>query len=262
MNITQRPLKALQDISQLPQLYLGAIFLAEAVTSLISPEIGLFLHSLLMVVLLFHAVSLAEHPVHRLLLALIFAPLIRIISLAIPLGTIPTLYWYIIMGTPMLAAAYVFIRGLNIAPQAAGLAIGKHPLLQLLAAFSGFGLGYMEYLILRPDPLIEGAGFAGLVVAAIVLLIFTGFMEELVFRGIIQHMAYSSFGRHGILYTATLFAVLHLGYRSIPDLAVVFVAGLFFGWITEKTGSIWGVTLGHGLTNIMLLIILPLAMAA
>ncbi len=259
MNIAQRSLKSLQEPSQPGQIYLAAIVLAEAVTALLSPEIGLFLHSLLIVALLFHAVSLAEHPVHRLLLALMFAPLIRIISLAIPLGPIPTLYWYIIMGTPMLAAAFVFLRSLNIPPEAAGLTRGENPLLQMVAVASGFPLGYIEYLILKPAPLVDNGQIFSLLLAALILIIFTGLMEELIFRGIIQPMASSIFGRHAILYTAILFAVLHLGYRSIPDLIVVFAAGMFFGWVTEKTGSIWGVTLGHGLTNIMLLLILPLA---
>jgi membrane protease YdiL (CAAX protease family) len=42
--------------------------------------------------------------------------------------------------------------------------------------------------------------------------------------------------------------------------AFVFVASLFLGWAYEKTGSLLGITLAHGLTNILLFIVLPLTL--
>jgi membrane protease YdiL (CAAX protease family) len=61
----------------------------------------------------------------------------------------------------------------------------------------------------------------------------------------------------GILYVAALFAVLHFGYRSVLDVLFVFGVGGLFGWIVARTGSLVGVTLAHGLTNIMLFLVMP-----
>jgi membrane protease YdiL (CAAX protease family) len=61
----------------------------------------------------------------------------------------------------------------------------------------------------------------------------------------------------GILYVAALFAVLHMGYRSLADVIFVFAVALFFGLVTSYTGSIIGVSLAHGLTNVILYLTMP-----
>ena len=69
--------------------------------------------------------------------------------------------------------------------------------------------------------------------------------------------ALEAFGRWGIIYVSLLFAVLHIGFLSGIDVAFVFAVALFFGWVVQKTGSLIGVTLSHGLTNIMLYLVVP-----
>jgi membrane protease YdiL (CAAX protease family) len=56
---------------------------------------------------------------------------------------------------------------------------------------------------------------------------------------------------------ALFFGVLHVGYQSLVDVIFVTGVGLLFGWIVLRTRSIIGVTLAHGLTNIMLFLIMP-----
>jgi membrane protease YdiL (CAAX protease family) len=74
----------------------------------------------------------------------------------------------------------------------------------------------------------------------------------------LQQVAVDQWGRaFGIVYVAAIFSVLHVGYSSFVDVAFVFGIGLFFGWAADKTGSIVGVTLAHGLANIVLFLILP-----
>ncbi len=54
-----------------------------------------------------------------------------------------------------------------------------------------------------------------------------------------------------------LFAVLHIGFLSLIDVVFVFAVALFFGWVVKKTGSLLGVTLAHGITNILLYLVVP-----
>ena len=61
----------------------------------------------------------------------------------------------------------------------------------------------------------------------------------------------------GILYVTLIFAILHVGYHSLLDVLFVFVIGLIFGWFVSRTGSLLGVTLSHGLTNIMFFLVIP-----
>ena len=57
---------------------------------------------------------------------------------------------------------------------------------------------------------------------------------------------------------AVVFAVLHVGYQSLPDVIFVLNVALFFGLARMVTGSIVGVSLAHGLTNVLLFLTMPL----
>lgn len=63
-------------------------------------------------------------------------------------------------------------------------------------------------------------------------------------------------GAQGLFYITAIFAALHIGYLSVVDVVFVFGVGIF-AWAVKKTGSILGVTLSHGITNIVLYLILP-----
>jgi LysM repeat protein len=72
-----------------------------------------------------------------------------------------------------------------------------------------------------------------------------------------QSASRQALGKASILYVAVVFAVLHLGYKSVSDVAFVFAVGLLFGWLVARTRSLLGVTLAHGVTNITLYLVVP-----
>lgn len=239
-----------------PPIYLGALTVAEGVTTYGPPLVGMGLHIALLVALLIHG-GLSPDPARRaLFLSLTLAPLIRILSLSLPLQSLPPLSWYIFTAVPLFAAVIALAHTLGYDRRAIGLRVGS-PGLQLAIALSGLALGVVEYAILRPEPLVAALTWQQLVLPALVLLIYTGFSEELVFRGVMQRASYGPLGRWAIAYVAAVFAVLHLGYRSPLDVLFVFGVGLLFGWLVARTGSLLGVSIAHGLTNIGLLLVLP-----
>jgi len=237
-------------------VYLALIALAELITTYAEPRVGLTLHGGLLIILLLHTALASKHPYHRLLLSLALAPLIRILSLSLPLVGFPLLYWYLIISVPLLAATILTARILGFSRDQLGLTIRKVPL-QLLVAVTGFAFGMMEYYIIKPEPLIASFSWRGMLVPGLILMVCTGFAEELIFRGLIQRTSVQALGRFGLLYTALLFAVLHIGYRSVVDMVFVFGVALLFGWVAERTWSLMGVSLAHGLTNIVLFLIMP-----
>lgn len=237
-------------------VYLALIALAELVTTYAQPRVGLALHGGLLVILLLHAALASGTAYHRLLLSLALAPLIRILSLSLPLLDFPLLYWYFIISIPLFVATVLTIRVLGFSREQLGLTIRKVPV-QLLLALTGIIFGVAEYYILRPEPLIANPTWGSMLVASVILMVSTGFAEELIFRGLIQRASIQALGRFGLLYVAVLFAVLHIGYRSIPDMILVFTVALLFGWVAEATWSLLGVTLAHGLTNIVLFLVMP-----
>ncbi|MGH2352075.1 MAG: lysostaphin resistance A-like protein, partial [Chloroflexota bacterium] len=131
--------------------------------------------------------------------------------------------------------------------------------LHLAVGLLGVPLGLLEYRILLPTPLAPGLAWPAVLLPALILLLSTGFAEELIFRGLMQRAAGAALGAWaGPLLITALFAVLHTGYRSWLDLAFVFLAGGLFAFLANRQGAIWGVSLAHGLTNIVLLLVGPL----
>jgi membrane protease YdiL (CAAX protease family) len=93
---------------------------------------------------------------------------------------------------------------------------------------------------------------------ALMLVATTGFVEEFVFRGVLQRAAVESIGGwRGMVYVSVLFSIMHMGFQSWIDVLFVFAVAMFFSWAVKKTGSLLGVTLAHGITNIMLFLVIP-----
>jgi membrane protease YdiL (CAAX protease family) len=238
-------------------LYLLLLAASELVTTFANPQIGLGLHGFLMVVLFLHA-SLSRVRAHqRFLFTVALAPLIRLLSLSMPLSGFQFSYWYAIIGFPLLLSAVLVLHLTGYRTTDVGLSFRKLPL-QFFIGLIGLPLGWLEYQILRPAPLIQSWDFQDVLIATLILIIFTGFLEEFIFRGLMQRASGDVLGRYGLYWTSLLFAILHIGYRSYLDFGFVLLVGLFFALTVKRTESIWGVTFAHGLTNISLYLLVPL----
>jgi len=238
-------------------VYAAAVTAAEIVTAYYNPLYGIACHVVLLVALLVHASLAYKQAVNLVYLSLSLAPMIRIMSLSIPLIGVPPMYWYLIISLPLFAAAASVMRFAGFKPREVGLTVGNLPL-QLLVAFVGVPLGLMEYLILKPAPLVPELTFQHVWLPALILLVSTGFLEEFIFRGVMYRAAVETLGRwYSIIYISFIFGVLHITHRSPVDLVFVFAVALFFSLTVGFFRSLLGVSLAHGLTNIGLYIIWP-----
>lgn len=72
-------------------------------------------------------------------------------------------------------------------------------------------------------------------------------LEELFCRGIVlRGISYHRGPVRGILWSALIFAVLHLNpYQGIP----AFIIGCFFGWLYYRTSALWITILLHAVNN-------------
>ena len=189
-------------------------------------------------------------------MALSLAPLMRVLSLSLPLAGRPLVEWYFWIGLMVYIGIFFTIAVSRISPNRIGVNMGKYPF-QLFFGLIGIPLGLLEYFILRPDSLVPEFNLEAMLWPAFVLIIFTGVLEELLFRGLIQQAAITVYGRYGITFSAILFAVLHVGYGSLADVIFVFGVAILFGLVTHFSNSLLGVSIAHGLTNIGLLLVFP-----
>jgi membrane protease YdiL (CAAX protease family) len=239
--------------------YLVAVVAAEILVSLWSPQLGMGLHLALVFALTLHA-SFAPRRQRPLLLALLFAPLVRVTSLALPLAHLPMVYWYLLTSLPLFVAVVPAVRILGLSRQQLGICVGNLPL-QLAIGLVGLPFGIAEYVVLQPAPLIAELSWQAMLLPMLILLVSSAFLEELIFRGVLQTAAGRVLGRWGLLYSSAVFAALYIGYLSVVSVALVFVVGLAFAWLVARTGSLLGVTLAHWLTNVGLHLVIPLLAA-
>lgn len=190
-----------------------------------------------------------------LLLAFILAPLIRLISLTLPLSDIEEPYRYLFAGIPMALGALVVARSAGLRWTQIGLQ-WRGTGWQVLAILVSVELGFLEFIILQPEPVGPLSPLS--ILPALSVGLATGIPEELIFRGVMQTAARPLLGSAwSVLYVSGLFAVLHIGYASLIDVAFVFAVALFYGAIFERTRSIIGVSIGHGVANVILFFVAP-----
>lgn len=237
--------------------YLLILIGAEVVTTYTNVEVGLLLHTFILFGLLINSSLSTNYSFANVLRSMMALPMIRIVGLSIPILNIPALYWFPIISIPLFAASVVIIRAQKLTLKSVGLVWGKLPL-QIMVALTGVVLGLIEYLILRPDPLIPVFNPYYLLLGASFIIISTGLAEELLFRGIIQKNVENIMG--GLMsafYVSLLFTSLHIGWESLLDLIFVFSVSMFYGFVFYKTRSIFGITLSHGISNSFLFLVFP-----
>jgi len=128
----------------------------------------------------------------------------------------------------------------------------------LIGLAIGIPLGIIEYLILHPAPTFPSFEVKYLFRDMAYMLLFVGLGEELLFRGLIQQDLTGVFGwKRGLVSASLLFAVMHLTWRSLPELGFVFLAGLILGALYLKTKSLVAPIIAHGINNVMLVAVLP-----
>lgn len=245
-------------------LYLVAIGVAEALTTFVSPGGGIIFHAVLLATLIAHSSLTRERSSQSFLLCLSLVPLLRIVSFSMPLAPIAPIYWYLIVYPPLFVGALIAMWSLGFRPREVGLTLGKLPL-QLAIGLTGVVFGIGEYFILSSqpgfEPLISELTWVKVLLPALILIVCTGFTEEFIFRGVLQRASGEALGHWGIVYVSVLFALVHLIHHSAIDILLVFVIALFFAWIVKRTHSLLGVSLSHGVTNIVLYLILPFLLA-
>jgi len=170
---------------------------------------------------------------------------------------------FLLISIPIFIAIFTCMWLQALRPKDIGLSLSKlkHTPIEAGVILLAIPFGIIEYQILKPAPLPGlGSGAAIFIEASLIFIVCTGFSEELAFRGMIQYNAINLMSKWwGILFVSTIFGVLHVGNLS-PwhlDCVLAFSAGFVFSIVREKTGSIYVISVSHGIINIILFLIVP-----
>lgn len=91
--------------------------------------------------------------------------------------------------------------------------------------------------------------FSKMTVADIILVaLASGFSEEIMFRGVLQTQS-------NIFAASIIFGFFHSPtWRHLPYGFWALLAGLFFGWLMDYTGSLWAPIVAHVTNNLVVLL--------
>ena len=238
-------------------LYFIAITVAELLTVYVYPLVGVIIYSIMLIAFFVQSVFISDIKQRNLVLALCLVPLVRILSLSMPLGQLSLVFRFPIIYLPLLGATIAVMWATRLKPADVGLTFRYWPWQVPAGIVSGIAIGVTEYLIIRPSPLINSLSWQDALLPALILIFTTGLVEELMFRGVLQKHAESMMGRQGIIYISLIFAVLHAGFYSWVDVIFIFFVGLFFAAMVKRTGSLLGAILSHGIANSVLFLVAP-----
>lgn len=230
-------------------VYAVAIVAAEAVAAFVAPVPAATIDAVVLNALLVHYVVSGR----RVFAALSLVPLLRLSSIAVAVDD--ALLFYVVGGAPVLIAVALAADTLELPGVLRLHEIRRRS--QWHVALAAMVLGALATPLLDLDPLTADHSPATLAAAAVIVFAFAGVLEELVFRGIVQGALAPLLGASAIVVADLLFAATYLGSGS-PGLAVFMAScGLFWGWWVQRTGSLAGAAIGHGLLAAGLLVVWP-----
>ncbi len=194
--------------------------------------------------------------VDQLLYGLMILPVIRFVGSCMPVRELePLLRVPIVYLVFFLSVLIVFYYS-DLDSYRLGIRKEKLYLLPF-ALLLGAGLGLIEYHILQPEKLVPALTVESIMVGVVNISIVTGFIEEFMFRGLIQNFSKHIFSKWYILYTNLIFASMHLVWGNIIEIAFVFLVGILFSVIYLKTQNLIVVSGIHASINFFLYIVYP-----
>jgi membrane protease YdiL (CAAX protease family) len=192
--------------------------------------------------------------------ALGLAPLFRIVNVATPIALDFLVFVTMSYGF-LLVAVFIFIYVHKISWKDIGVSFDKIHVYLPLGIFLGFVLAPIEYIILGSPAWIPEPSVFNILVLALVMFLFVGLAEELMFRSLIQtYLEKLTSPYMGLLLTSILFGLMHGVWTSYPELVFTFAAGLVFGWIFMRTRNLPFIAILHGAEDIFLFGLLPFIM--
>jgi len=149
----------------------------------------------------------------QILQSLLLLLLLRIINVSMPFFFTMTLYWYPLIYGPLFLSIYLILRYQNSSFDDIGMHTKHLHYYIPLALIIGAVLALVEYRIIHPEPLIPELGITNMVTLVIIMFIFVGLVEELIFRSILQTKLQQSVEPwEGLLVASILFG------SCIPDM--------------------------------------------
>jgi membrane protease YdiL (CAAX protease family) len=238
----------------------GAVMAAEVAVAY-DAVLGVICQGLVIVVVLNAAAIRRQPPVGRAsradaaLLAIALVPLLRILSLTLPLDEVRRSLWPLVVGAPLLLAVVLAMRTLGWGPARIGLRRGRWPH-EVGIALTGVPLSLIAFGLQPGADDVDTTSWLSAAIAVAGLLIGAAVIEELIFRGVLQQGLAELAGRVGVLAAVAMYVATYAS-SSFDAILVAALVALVLATHRSQGGALWGVMAARGLTLIGALLLWP-----
>lgn len=245
--------------SKIVFIFVIAIMIAELLLFVGKLEFGILLHILIILFIAISSIWIKKSGVIFSLEVLALLPILRLINISMPIFFPLKMYLYIFIYAPLIIPIFLIIKHQKMTSDEIGIKFNNLFIYAIISLIIGYLIGLGEYNIIKAGTLIPDTSIVNVLKLSIVMFFFVGFIEELIFRSLVQTRLESNFGPVlSLLVTSLLFGMMHSGYGSIYELMFTGFAGLIMGYAFQKTRSFPFIFMIHGFINVFLFGLIPL----
>ena len=236
------------------------ILIAELLILLQYDYITIWMHVFTVVALPLASIYFHEKNITMAFQSLMLLPLLRLVNISMPIFFETTLYTFVFIYGPLILPVFLVMRaqGLSFNFKIAEETKRKWPQYTVISLLVALFIAQGEYAIIDVGYLIPDLSLMSLIQLSIVMIFFVGFIEELIFRYILQTRLEFTFGIWpALIISSILFGAMHSGYGTFLQVVMTSIAGLMIGYMYVRTRSLSLITVTHGITNVFLFGIIP-----
>lgn len=189
--------------------------------------------------------------------ALIFAT--RVVISPFPLKFLNLSVFLPMIYTLILVALVLYFTFRGVSTREMRFSLGRYGVGLQLSLGLGVGtlIGFFEYFVLRPQPILTGVGLVQMLAyIGIVLVVMVGVVEEVLFRALLQGSLERVMPRYQAIGVASvMFGLMHVGWMNPLEVLLAYGAGVVFGYLATETDSLLAPITAHGFGNMVLYLI-------
>ncbi|MDN5310208.1 MAG: protease family protein [Methanolobus sp.] len=250
----------LKDNVRLTLVPVFLIMLAELLLLAGKEYISIWMHVGIVLFLAFATTLIHKREITMVFQALMLLSLLRLVNISMPVFFERTLYTFVFIYAPLIIPIAIVLRAqdFRFSFRISEEMKRNRVTYSLIAVIVAIAIAEGEYAIIEPGYLIPDLSFTSLLQLSIVMILFVGLIEEIIFRYILQTRLERIVGVWpALLIASALFGVMHSGYGTIYEVLMTGLAGLAIGYLYVRTRSLYLVTMIHGLTNVFLFGFIP-----
>jgi len=234
----------------------GALLLAESLILFRYGDVGLVLHGAVTLLLIW-LIQRTEEPSSLLYQSLLLVPVLRVFNLGLPVFTDDSLVFLSVIYVFLLMSTWMIVRSQDLSLDELGVTWDKAGLI-VPGMLIGLILGVIQYF-LALESLTYEPTLRNYILVVLTTGLLIGFVEELIFRGLIQRWVSQVFNDWvAIIGVSILFGFMHSVWLAPLNIVFAGIVSVFLGWVYASSNNLLFISSVHAMINVGGFLLAPL----